>query len=143
MAAATAHEQPADAMSFSIPVGEHGPTLVILIVLAIFWTMILFEQRRRRRRAAAGLPIFGPAVRTEGAEGTGPVRQSLPLSREVLDHFRATGPGWPARIDEVLKRHVREEEERARRRVEEAEGAKARVAEERGAFRGKGEEGES
>src|SRR5688572_12571413 len=129
-------------MNFSIPVGEHGPTVVALLVLAIGWTMVLLEQRRRRRRAAAGLPIVGPAERPEAAEGTGPVRQPLPLSREVVEHFRAMGPGWQARIDEVLKRHVRDEADRARRRGAEAsEGAKARVAEEREAFRGEGEEG--
>jgi hypothetical protein len=127
-------------MSWSIPVGEFGAAIVPLIVLAIAWTMILLEKRRRRRRAAAGLPIFGPAVRPEGAEETGPVRQPLALSSEVLEHFRAMGPGWQARIDEVLKLHVREEEARARRRGAEGEATKARVAEEREAFRG--DEGE-
>ena len=128
-------------MNWYIPLGPFAPIAVPLLVLAIFATMILLEKRRRRRRAAAGLPIFGPAVRAEGMEGTGPVRQPLPLSREVVEYFRAMGPGWQARIDEVLKRHVREEEERARRRAAEAAGAKARVAEEREAFRGEGEEG--
>lgn len=130
-------------MNFFIPLGEHGPTVVILIVLAIAGTMILLEKRRRRRRAAAGLPVYGPAVRPEGSEGTGLVRQPLPLSREVMEHFRAMGPGWQARIDEVLKRHVRDEEDRARARgraAEAPEGAKARLADEREAFRGEGEE---
>lgn len=129
-------------MNFSIPVGEHGPTIVALIVLAIGWTMILLEKRRRRRRAAAGLPIYGPAVRPEAAEAAGPVRQSLALSREVVQHFRSMGPGWQARIDEVLKFHVRGEEERARRQAaaaEPAEAAKARVAEEREPYRGEGD----
>ena len=31
------------------------------------------------------------------------VQQSLRLDREVLDKFRATGPGWQARINQVLK----------------------------------------
>lgn len=31
------------------------------------------------------------------------VQQSLRLSREVIDHFRAQGAGWQARMDEVLK----------------------------------------
>lgn len=31
---------------------------------------------------------------------------SLRLSPEVLDHYRATGPGWQTRIDEALKRVV-------------------------------------
>jgi uncharacterized protein (DUF4415 family) len=29
---------------------------------------------------------------------------SLRLSQEVLEYFKATGPGWQTRIDEVLKR---------------------------------------
>ena len=126
-------------MSVWIHTGEHGPTIIALLISAIGWAGIRIEKRRRRRRAAAGLPIFGPARPPEGAEGTGPDRQSLPLSREVFEHFRAMGPGWQARIDEVLRRHVREEEDRARRReVDAAEGAKARVAEDREAFRGEG-----
>jgi uncharacterized protein (DUF4415 family) len=31
---------------------------------------------------------------------------SLRLSKEVLDHFKATGRGWQTRIDETLKRAV-------------------------------------
>ncbi|HLL31911.1 MAG TPA: BrnA antitoxin family protein [Allosphingosinicella sp.] len=67
-------------------------------------------------RARRGRPPLGEAAK---------VQQSLRLSREVLDHFRATGRGWQARIDEVLRRHV-----------EEATGAARRVAEEQEEFRG-------
>ena len=49
--------------------------------------------------------------------GAAKVQQSLRLSREVLEHFRATGPGWQARIDEVLKRHVQEAGARGEQRV--------------------------
>ncbi|HEX8572990.1 MAG TPA: BrnA antitoxin family protein [Allosphingosinicella sp.] len=56
------------------------------------------------------------------------VQQSLRLSREVLDHFRATGPGWQARIDEVLRRHVAEAEAKA--------AGERRVAEAREPYRG-------
>ena len=31
---------------------------------------------------------------------------TLRLSPEVLDHFRAGGPGWQTRIDEALKRAI-------------------------------------
>ncbi len=31
-------------------------------------------------------------------------RITIRLSREVLDHYRATGRGWQARIDETLRR---------------------------------------
>jgi uncharacterized protein (DUF4415 family) len=59
-------------------------------------------------RARRGRPPLGEAAK---------VQQSLRLSREVLDHFRATGPGWQSRIDEVLRRHVREAGARAGQRV--------------------------
>ena len=126
-------------MNWFIPLGDFAPAAVPLLVLAIAWVIILREQRRRRRRAAAGLPIYGPAVRAEDGEAAGAVRQSLALSREVVEHFGSTGPGWQARIDEILKFHVRGEEERARRQAaapESAEAAKARVAEEREPYRG-------
>lgn len=38
-----------------------------------------------------------------------PVRKvstTLRLSPEVLEHFRASGPGWQTRIDQALKRLV-------------------------------------
>jgi uncharacterized protein (DUF4415 family) len=34
------------------------------------------------------------------------VSTTLRLSPEVIEHFRAGGPGWQTRIDEVLKRFV-------------------------------------
>lgn len=133
-------------MSVLIHTGEHGPAIIALLVAGIGWAGIELEKRRRRRRAAAGLPIYD-GMRAPGEEG-GLVRQSLPLSREVVEHFRGLGPGWQARIDEVLKFHVREAEDRARRRAagaaEPTEAAKARVAEERSDYdageggRGKG-----
>lgn len=58
------------------------------------------------------------------------VQQSLRLSAEVIEHFRAGGPGWQRRIDEVLKRHVREA------------GAGSGVAEGRPEYRGR-KDGES
>ena len=36
-----------------------------------------------------------------------PKRQvTLRLSPEVIDHFKAGGPGWQTRIDEALKRAI-------------------------------------
>ena len=72
-------------------------------------------------RARRGRPPLGTEAK---------VQQSLRLSREVLDHFRATGRGWQARIDAVLRRHVAEAQ---------AKGDERRVAEKRGPYRGKGE----
>lgn len=59
-----------------------------------------WEKGRRR-----GLVTRGPGKRGPQKD---PTKQlvSLRLSQEVLDHFRATGPGWQTRIDETLKRAV-------------------------------------
>lgn len=56
------------------------------------------------------------------------VQQSLRLSPEVLEHFRAGGAGWQSRIDEVLKRHVAGERG--------GDGGRAGVAEQRTEYRG-------
>ena len=46
------------------------------------------------------------------------VSTTLPLSPEVIAHFRAGGPGWQTRIDEALRRVVaRSGAAAARRRV--------------------------
>jgi len=44
---------------------------------------------QKRRRGAQKAPTKTPV--------------SLRLSASVVDHFRATGPGWQRRIDEALK----------------------------------------
>ncbi|MCC6211171.1 MAG: BrnA antitoxin family protein, partial [Burkholderiales bacterium] len=38
---------------------------------------------------------------------------NIRLSQEVLEHFRASGPGWQTRVDEVLKSHVARRARRA------------------------------
>jgi uncharacterized protein (DUF4415 family) len=70
-------------------------------------------------RARRGRPPLGETAK---------VQQSLRLSKEVIDHFRATGPGWQARIDAVLRRHVAE--------AAAGDRGERRVAEERQDYRG-------
>lgn len=63
------------------------------------WTPEMFRQ--------ADVLVDGKLVRRGRPKA--PVTKrltSLRLSEEVLKHFRASGPGWQTRIDEVLKRHV-------------------------------------
>lgn len=36
-------------------------------------------------------------------------RIGLRLDREVVEHFRATGPGWQSRINDVLVAHVKQQ----------------------------------
>lgn len=77
-----------------------------------------------------GRPPLGDAAK---------IQQSLRLSPDVLDYFRSTGPGWQARINDVLRIHVRMVGE-MRRSVAEALQARPRVAEEQERY--SGEEGD-
>jgi len=83
--------------------------------------------------------IVRPAEGTMTRRGRPPlgkrakVQQSLRLSPDVIEHFRATGPGWHGRINDLLERHVAEAGRRAG-------GGAARVAEERSGYRAKGAE---
>jgi uncharacterized protein (DUF4415 family) len=46
-------------------------------------------------------------VRRGRPPGTGRKTQTtVRISKEVLEFFRATGPGWQTRMDEALKRYV-------------------------------------
>jgi uncharacterized protein (DUF4415 family) len=46
-------------------------------------------------------------VRRGRPPGTGQKTQTtVRISKEVLEFFRATGPGWQTRMDEALKRYV-------------------------------------
>ncbi len=35
---------------------------------------------------------------------------SIRYSREVIDYFKATGPGWQTRMDDALKEFIRKNE---------------------------------
>ncbi len=52
---------------------------------------VLVSKGKAPRR---GRPLYGSEPK---------IQQSLRLDREVLDKFKATGPGWQARINQVLK----------------------------------------
>lgn len=54
------------------------------------------HEAQRRKRGERGKQIA-------------PTKQlvSLRLSAEVLEHFRATGPGWQTRIDEMLRQAMK------------------------------------
>lgn len=64
----------------------------------------------RNARPAAELPeeILDAFPKTRGKQkAPRKVPISIRLSEEVVDHFRATGPGWQARIDETLKQVIK------------------------------------
>ncbi|MBM3555230.1 MAG: BrnA antitoxin family protein [Alphaproteobacteria bacterium] len=55
-----------------------------------------FARAMRRRRGERG-PQVAPTKQAI----------SIRLSRDVLGHFRSSGPGWQARIDAVLRKAAR------------------------------------
>lgn len=67
------------------------------------WT----EEDFRSARPASELPpeILAAFPKTRGAQkALKKVPVSIRLSREVIDRFKAGGPGWQRRIDETLKK---------------------------------------
>jgi uncharacterized protein (DUF4415 family) len=51
---------------------------------------------------------FYERMRGERGPQKAPVKErvGLRLDADVVAHFRATGPGWQSRMNEVLKKHV-------------------------------------
>lgn len=66
------------------------------------WT----EADFARARPASELPPAMLAAFRKGGRPTGSAKQavSIRLDKDVLEKFRATGPGWQSRINEALKR---------------------------------------
>jgi uncharacterized protein (DUF4415 family) len=52
------------------------------------------------------LPELAAAIRRGRGPNKAPTKKlvSLRLSPDVLDHFRAKGPGWQSKIDDVLRK---------------------------------------
>ncbi len=61
------------------------------------WT----EEEWERAEIRIGDTIIRPG-RPKGSGSKQPV--SLRLDKDVLAHFRATGPGWQSRMNEALKK---------------------------------------
>ncbi|TMV68374.1 BrnA antitoxin family protein [Thioclava sp. BHET1] len=67
------------------------------------WT----EEDFKRSKPASALPdhIRAAFPRTRGPQkASTKVPVSIRLSPEVIDHFKADGPGWQSRIDEALRK---------------------------------------
>jgi uncharacterized protein (DUF4415 family) len=70
------------------------------------------EQFKRARPMAEMFPdLVEGLVRSRGQRGPQKSetkhRIGLRLDRAVVEYFRATGPGWQTRINDVLAEHVR------------------------------------
>ena len=66
------------------------------------WTA---EDFRRARPFAEVFPEFAESRRVRGPQKEPTkVAVSLRLSRDVVERFKAGGPGWQTRMDEALKK---------------------------------------
>jgi len=69
------------------------------------WTVEDFARARPADELPDAIAAFFP--KTRGAQkAPKKVAVSIRLSAEVVDYFKASGPGWQKRIDETLKKAV-------------------------------------
>ena len=69
------------------------------------WTAREFQ---RAKPFAEALPVLAKAQRRRGLQKRPTkVAVSLRLSRDVVERFKAGGPGWQTRIDKALKKAAR------------------------------------
>jgi uncharacterized protein (DUF4415 family) len=64
------------------------------------------DQIAKAKPFAQALPELAAAIRRGRGPNKAPTKKlvSLRLSPDVLDHFRAKGPGWQSKIDDVLRK---------------------------------------
>lgn len=72
------------------------------------WTREQFDRAEVAFGGEVISPARGTLTRPRGRpkKPDAKVHIHIRLSPQVLGHFRATGPGWQTRIDEVLRRWV-------------------------------------
>jgi uncharacterized protein (DUF4415 family) len=70
------------------------------------WTKADFAKAKP---FAEALPELAASIRKGRGPNKAPTKRlvSLRLSPDVLDHFKAKGPGWQSRIDEALRKAAR------------------------------------
>ena len=70
------------------------------------WTAEQFDRAEIAIGGKVVRPAKGTLTRRPGRPKSDAPKRSvhLRLSPDVLDHFRATGPGWQTRIDEALRK---------------------------------------
>jgi uncharacterized protein (DUF4415 family) len=71
------------------------------------WSAEVFERAEIRHGVQVLRPATGTLTRRGRPRLEQPKKQvTLRLDQDVLDRFRADGPGWQSRINEVLKKAV-------------------------------------
>ncbi len=70
------------------------------------WTKADFAKAKP---FAEALPELAASIRKGRGPNKAPTKRlvSLRLSPDVLDHFKAKGPGWQSRIDDTLRKAAR------------------------------------
>lgn len=73
-----------------------------------FWTADDWKRARPASELPPEILKAFPKTRVRGPQkGPTKVPVSLRLSPEVVDHFKAGGPGWQTRIDDALRRSIK------------------------------------
>jgi uncharacterized protein (DUF4415 family) len=70
------------------------------------WTKADFAKAKPFTEA---LPELAASIRKGRGPNKAPIKRlvSLRLSPDVLDHFKAKGPGWQSKIDDALRKAAR------------------------------------
>ena len=68
------------------------------------WTAEDFARAKRGADIPASILAAFPKSKGGRPRGSNKEQVALRLDKDVLAKFRATGPGWQTRINEVLKR---------------------------------------
>ena len=73
------------------------------------WTDEDFARARPTRETLPEIVEAFEKMRGQRGPQKAPTKEriGLRLDRDVVAHFRATGPGWQSRINEVLAKHVK------------------------------------
>jgi len=82
------------------------------------WTKEQFERAEVAIGAKVVQRTQGTLTRARGRpkKADAKIHTHIRLSPQVLGHFRATGPGWQTRIDEVLRKWVERRRKESRPR---------------------------
>jgi uncharacterized protein (DUF4415 family) len=68
------------------------------------WTVETFDRAAVHQGETLIRPASGTLTKRGRPKSDDPKLQvTLRLDREVVDHFRETGPGWQSRINEALR----------------------------------------
>lgn len=72
------------------------------------------EMFRRARPAREVFPALDfPKPKRGPQKAPTKVQTTIRLDRQVIEHFRATGPGWQSRLNETLRKAVEKERKKA------------------------------